>query len=84
MNQKGKGIFPEKEDILPHSYTSLFKRRRWTWTHGYVYIHLSRKQHVYLFGVVRCVELFTRSVIEFCIKDRRGRKDSQANYLQVK
>lgn len=82
VNQKGKGIFAEKEeDNLPHSYTSLFKRRKYKWTHGYVYIHLSRRHHIYLYGDVSRVELFTRSVIELCVKDRKGRKDGQASYF---
>lgn len=44
-------------------------------THAYVYMHLSRRHQASPVWDVSCVALFTRPVIELCMKDRRGRKD---------
>lgn len=40
-------------------------------------IYIPSRQHVTLVWDVRCVELFTRSVIKLFLKDRRGGEDTE-------
>lgn len=71
----------KKKGSLPHSCRSILKRRKWEWRHTGIY---QEGGTFPLFRDVSRGELFTRSVIELCMKDTgvgRTRANHHANEI---
>lgn len=70
--------------MVPFSCIGLLTSRKWKWRHGYVYIRLSRRPNISIFGVCELCDTFNCFIIELCIEEKGVGRILEQIILQMK